>query len=103
MPRAMRASSRVPNRADPATRRVRDGRVARRPAAVVAARQAQDMPASRPGDTKAARSRALAARSRTRPASARTRSRIIADMGWVFLEIFAALAIAIAIVWWTFP
>ena len=24
-------------------------------------------------------------------------------MGWVFLEILAALAIAIAIVWWTFP
>jgi hypothetical protein len=24
-------------------------------------------------------------------------------MGWVFLEIFAALAIAVAIVWWTFP
>jgi hypothetical protein len=24
-------------------------------------------------------------------------------MGWVFLEIVAALAIAIAIVWWTFP
>jgi hypothetical protein len=22
---------------------------------------------------------------------------------WVFLEIFAALAIAVAIVWWTFP
>ena len=25
------------------------------------------------------------------------------NVGWVFLEIFAALAIAIAIVWWTFP
>jgi hypothetical protein len=24
-------------------------------------------------------------------------------LGWVFLEILAALAIAIAIVWWTFP
>jgi len=24
-------------------------------------------------------------------------------VGWVFLEILAALAIAIAIVWWTFP
>jgi hypothetical protein len=24
-------------------------------------------------------------------------------MAWVFLEILAALAIAIAIVWWTFP
>lgn len=24
-------------------------------------------------------------------------------MGWVFLEILAALAIAIAIVWWIFP
>ena len=24
-------------------------------------------------------------------------------MGWVFLEIVAALAIAVAIVWWTFP
>ncbi|HET9580230.1 MAG TPA: hypothetical protein VFP44_20550 [Usitatibacter sp.] len=24
-------------------------------------------------------------------------------MGWVFLEIFVALAIAVAIVWWTFP
>jgi hypothetical protein len=24
-------------------------------------------------------------------------------VGWVFLEIVAALAIAIAIVWWTFP
>jgi hypothetical protein len=24
-------------------------------------------------------------------------------MGWVFLEVLAALAIAIAIVWWTFP
>ncbi|HUP29320.1 MAG TPA: hypothetical protein VM122_04030 [Usitatibacter sp.] len=24
-------------------------------------------------------------------------------MGWVFLEIAAALAIAVAIVWWTFP
>jgi hypothetical protein len=24
-------------------------------------------------------------------------------MTWVFLEIFAALAIAVAIVWWTFP
>lgn len=24
-------------------------------------------------------------------------------VGWVFLEIVAALAIAVAIVWWTFP
>jgi uncharacterized membrane protein YccC len=24
-------------------------------------------------------------------------------MGWVFLEVLLALAIAIAIVWWTFP
>jgi hypothetical protein len=24
-------------------------------------------------------------------------------LGWVFLEILAVLAIAIAIVWWTFP
>jgi hypothetical protein len=24
-------------------------------------------------------------------------------VGWVFLEILAALAIAVAIVWWTFP
>jgi hypothetical protein len=24
-------------------------------------------------------------------------------LGWVFLEIVAALAIAVAIVWWTFP
>jgi hypothetical protein len=24
-------------------------------------------------------------------------------VGWVFLEILGALAIAIAIVWWTFP
>ncbi|HET7729375.1 MAG TPA: hypothetical protein VFK48_05020 [Usitatibacter sp.] len=24
-------------------------------------------------------------------------------MGWVFLEIAVALAIAVAIVWWTFP
>jgi hypothetical protein len=24
-------------------------------------------------------------------------------LGWVFLEVVAALAIAIAIVWWTFP
>jgi len=24
-------------------------------------------------------------------------------MGWVFLEIVIALAIAVAIVWWTFP
>jgi hypothetical protein len=24
-------------------------------------------------------------------------------LGWVFLEILAALAIAVAIVWWTFP
>jgi hypothetical protein len=24
-------------------------------------------------------------------------------VGWVFLEIVAALAIAIGIVWWTFP
>lgn len=24
-------------------------------------------------------------------------------MGWVLLEVLAALAIAIAIVWWTFP
>ena len=24
-------------------------------------------------------------------------------MGWVFLEILLALAIAVAIVWWTFP
>jgi hypothetical protein len=24
-------------------------------------------------------------------------------VGWVFLEIIAALAIAVAIVWWTFP
>lgn len=24
-------------------------------------------------------------------------------MGWVFLEIFGALAAALAIVWWTFP
>jgi hypothetical protein len=24
-------------------------------------------------------------------------------LGWVFLEIAAALAIAVAIVWWTFP
>ncbi len=24
-------------------------------------------------------------------------------MGWVFLEIVAALAIAVAIVWWTIP
>ena len=24
-------------------------------------------------------------------------------MGWVFLEILIALAIAVAIVWWTFP
>jgi hypothetical protein len=24
-------------------------------------------------------------------------------MGWVFLEIFLALAIAVAIVWWTIP
>jgi hypothetical protein len=24
-------------------------------------------------------------------------------MAWVFLEVLAALAIAIAIVWWTFP
>jgi len=24
-------------------------------------------------------------------------------LGWVFLEILVALAIAIAIVWWTFP
>jgi hypothetical protein len=26
-----------------------------------------------------------------------------APMGWVFLEILLALAIAVAIVWWTFP
>jgi hypothetical protein len=26
-----------------------------------------------------------------------------ADVGWVLLEIVAALAIAIGIVWWTFP
>ena len=25
------------------------------------------------------------------------------SLGWVFLEIVAALAIAVAIVWWTFP
>ena len=25
------------------------------------------------------------------------------DVGWVFLEVVAALAIAIGIVWWTFP
>ncbi len=25
------------------------------------------------------------------------------SVGWVFLEILGALAIAIAIVWWTFP
>jgi hypothetical protein len=24
-------------------------------------------------------------------------------LGWVFLEILAVLAIAVAIVWWTFP
>ena len=24
-------------------------------------------------------------------------------VGWVFLEVLAALAIAVAIVWWTFP
>jgi hypothetical protein len=24
-------------------------------------------------------------------------------MGWVFLEIFVALAVAVAIVWWTLP
>jgi hypothetical protein len=24
-------------------------------------------------------------------------------LGWVFLEIVAALAIAVGIVWWTFP
>jgi hypothetical protein len=24
-------------------------------------------------------------------------------MGWVFLEIVAALAVAVAIVWWTLP
>jgi hypothetical protein len=24
-------------------------------------------------------------------------------VGWVFLEVLAALGIAIAIVWWTFP
>jgi uncharacterized membrane protein YccC len=24
-------------------------------------------------------------------------------VGWVFLEILVALAIAVAIVWWTFP
>jgi uncharacterized membrane protein YccC len=24
-------------------------------------------------------------------------------MGWVFLEVIVALAIAVAIVWWTFP
>jgi len=24
-------------------------------------------------------------------------------LGWVFLEIFVALAIAVVIVWWTFP
>jgi uncharacterized membrane protein YccC len=24
-------------------------------------------------------------------------------LGWVFLEILVALAIAVAIVWWTFP
>jgi hypothetical protein len=25
------------------------------------------------------------------------------DVGWVFLEVFLALAIAVGIVWWTFP
>ena len=30
-------------------------------------------------------------------------TRVEAAVGWVFLEILAALAIAIAIVWWTFP
>jgi hypothetical protein len=26
-----------------------------------------------------------------------------ANLGWVLLEVFAALAAAVAIVWWTFP
>jgi hypothetical protein len=31
------------------------------------------------------------------------KTRAEACLGWVFLEIVAALAIAVAIVWWTFP
>jgi hypothetical protein len=46
---------------------------------------------------------AAAWRTMRSPARTRTRSRIIADMGWVFLEILAVLAIAIGIVWWTIP
>src|SRR5690349_15739370 len=98
----MRAWIRGPNRAGPATRRARDGRAApRREAAAV--RRAEGRWVFPPADRKAASSCAPRAQPRTRPAAARTRSRIIAGMGWVFLEILAALAIAIAIVWWTFP
>jgi hypothetical protein len=35
--------------------------------------------------------------------SARRRSPEGEALGWVLLEVLAALAIAIAIVWWTFP
>ena len=40
------------------------------------------------------------------PASASAQTAPIADnarMGWVFLEIAVALAVAVAIVWWTIP
>ena len=40
------------------------------------------------------------------PASTTAQAAAITDnarMGWVFLEIVVALAIAIAIVWWTIP
>ena len=32
-----------------------------------------------------------------------THERMERDVGWVLLEVVLALAIAVAIVWWTFP
>lgn len=51
----------------------------------------------------AASRRATAAAGRRFDDNGNTRDSKEKAVGWVFLEIVAALAIAVAIVWWTFP